>query len=107
MVLQLPLGISYFTVTVVFLGIGSYLVAAPFLQAIAGWSYVQFGDGERLLFEPWTYPFLIVAGLVLLLATLHLVRLAARAHGYYAKALLVKYGQREGAAQGLSPSHAH
>ncbi|MBP7159449.1 MAG: hypothetical protein KBA36_11660, partial [Thermomonas sp.] len=57
-----------------------------------------FGFGEYIrldgfsLFDPssmWTWPLSILAGVVLVFATLHLARFIGRMHGKLAKAMLV------------------
>ncbi len=87
---MLPLGVTYFTVVVVALSIGAALIAMPF----GSW----FGFGEYIhvdgfsLFDPnapWTWPLSILAGVVLVFATLHLARFIGRMHGRLAKAMLV------------------
>ncbi len=93
MTLQLPLGITYFVSTVTSVSVGVWLMSVPVLQSVTGRTYVQVGAGRELLFESWTFPFLVVGGLALLLTTLHVVRLVGRLHGAYAKALLVLWGR--------------
>ena len=89
-VAMLPLGIAYFTVVVTTMSVGLALIAMPF----GHW----FGFGEYVhvhgfsLFDPnspWLWPFSILAGVLLLFATLHLARLVGRMHGKLAKYLLV------------------
>ena len=93
MTMQLPLGITYFVSTVTSISVGAWLVSVPVIQSITGRTYVQVGAGRELLFDSWTFPFLVVGGLALLLATLHIVRLVGRLHGAYAKALLVLWSR--------------
>ena len=92
MVLQLPLGIMYFTVSVTGLITGLALIVAPFVQLILGRSYVDFNDTEYL-YSWWQMPLLVIGGALLLLVTLNVIRLAGRAHAAYAKAMLVRSGQ--------------
>ncbi len=92
MVLQLPLGITYFTVTITGLATGSAMIALPFVQLYTGHSYVEFGGGSEYLFRDWQMPLLLIGGALLTLATLNLVRLTGWAHGAYAKAMLVRAG---------------
>jgi Putative sensor len=97
MLLQLPLGIIYFTVSVTGLATGLACIALPVVQWATGHSYVSFGTSEYV-FAWWQWPLLMVGGALLVLATLNLVRVAGRAHGAYAKAMLVRAGQRAEAA---------
>ena len=88
-VAMLPLGATYFTVAVTGLALGVALVAWPF----AWW----FGNPEVINIElgwldpasPWAWPLSIVAGLLVVFATLHLARFVGRMHGKLAKAMLV------------------
>jgi Putative sensor len=93
MLLQLPLGIVYFTVSVTGLATGLGLISAPLVQLATGHSYVTFGNSEYM-YSWWQMPLLVVGGALLTLVTLNLIRLAGRAHAAYAKAMLVRAGQR-------------
>jgi hypothetical protein len=96
MLAMLPLGILYFTVTVSLLATSLGLTIAPLLAgfgAFDGWSL----DGSRWgYWEPanvlgaWELPIVFACGVVLLFATLHLLRGIGRVHGAVAKHLLVK-----------------
>lgn len=92
MVLMLPLGIIYFTITVTLLSVSIAFIGAPLAWtfgdfdhelATINWGYgahiPTFGDALVLL----------VVGVLLLFATLHLVRGLGRMHGLIAKSLLV------------------
>lgn len=96
MLLMLPLGIIYFTLATTLLAIGISFVLAP----IASWTgigdawlhsnhVVLYGlDGvpvEGALLLP-----MLLGGVLLLFATLHLARAIGRGHGLLAKHLLVK-----------------
>ncbi|GAA0685832.1 sensor domain-containing protein [Dyella marensis] len=92
MVLMLPLGIVYFTITVTLLSVSIAFIGAPLAWtfgdfdhelATINWGYgahvPTFGDALVLL----------AVGVLLLFATLHLVRGLGRMHGLIAKSLLV------------------
>jgi uncharacterized membrane protein len=92
MVLMLPLGIIYFTLTVTLLAVSIAFIGAPL-----AWT---FGDFDHELANiNWGYGahvptfgdalVLLVVGVLLLFATLHLVRGLGRMHGLIAKSLLV------------------
>ena len=102
MLLQLPLGIAYFTVSVTGLATGLGMIGLPFVQLVTGRSFVDINGSEYLL-SWWQMPLLVIGGALLVLLTLNLVRLAGSAHGAYAKAMLVRAGQprAETAAQPL------
>jgi hypothetical protein len=93
MVLQLPLGIVYFTVSVTGLVTGLALMCAPFVQLATGRTWLEFGSVNELSFSWWLMPLVVVGGALLVLVTLNLIRLGGRAHGAYAKAMLVRAGQ--------------
>ena len=93
MLLQLPLGIVYFTVSVTGLATGLGMIGLPFVQLATGRTYVDLG-GSELSLSWWWMPLLVIGGALLVLVTLNLVRLAGRAHGAYAKSMLVRAGQQ-------------
>lgn len=87
--LMLPLGIAYFSVAVVGLSLSLSTLAAPLLGLLGnGGVYI---GGMDLIEHPWTWPLLMLAGAVMLTATLHLARLLGRGHGHLAKHLLVRH----------------
>jgi uncharacterized membrane protein len=96
MVLMLPLGVIYFSITVTLLTLSAGFVAAPVLWwlAQAGWisfhGHLHMGTGS--LDPAIASPFLFVGGIVLLFASLHLIRFIGRCHGRLAKHLLVEAG---------------
>ena len=85
MLLQLPLGIVYFVIVVTGLSVSLSLVAAP-LAVLFGAS-LWLGDGAMPVY---LFPFVSLAGLALLLLTLHVCRGVGRVHGALAKYLLVR-----------------
>ena len=89
MVLQLPLGILYFTVLVTMIAFGLAGIFVPVLQWGLDMPVMQFGTTEY--FAPWWLipPMVMVGGLWLLL-TMHLAKLVGRLHGRFAKAMLVR-----------------
>ncbi len=88
MVLQLPLGVVYFTVVTTALAMSATAVAYPIAQSFTGYPLLQFG-GYGYLLEPWAVPLVIVLGLLGFVVTLHLCRGIGALHATYAKALLV------------------
>jgi len=99
MLLMLPLGIAYFTVATTLLVVGVSFVLAP----IAVWTGLAEGwfdlpdtvlvgiDGAML--QGWELVLMLLGGVLLLFATLHLARAIGRGHGLLAKHLLVKTAQ--------------
>ena len=92
LVLMLPIGIAYFTLTVTFMALGLGLIAAPFAQLIAGHTWINFEvNGVHEWLPPtWTLPFFVIAGFLVLLGWLHATRWIGRGHALYAKAMLVR-----------------
>jgi uncharacterized membrane protein len=87
---MLPLGIAYFTVVVTMMSVGLALIAAPIAQVLGYGDYVHMDhSGWFDPASPWAWPLLVLAGLLLVFATLHLARLIGRLHGKLAKAMLV------------------
>lgn len=89
MLLQLPLGVFYFTVAVAGFAGGAYLIVLPFLQWIGGHTYIHYGSNStEFLFQTWQLPLLFVAGCLVVLGSMHLVRAIGRGHARYAEAML-------------------
>jgi hypothetical protein len=103
MLMMLPLGILYFTLTITLLSTALSFIAAPFL-VMTGYAVVsQNYDGWLLLgMENGVFgsslgyvglPLAFAFGVALLFATLHLARGIGYLHGQFAKHLLVKSSQ--------------
>jgi len=89
--LMLPLGIAYFTVVVSLMSLSLSLVASPILYWIGlPGADIRIGGGINLLAFPWLAPVIVALGVVLLFATLHVVRGVGKVHGLIAKHLLVR-----------------
>lgn len=88
MVLQLPLGVLYFTLLVSGFATTLSLVALPFMQEIAGVPLIQ-ANGYSYVLEIWAYPLSIAAGLLGMVVLLWVVKGIGTLHGAYAKAMLV------------------
>ena len=99
MLLMLPLGVAYFTLATTLLSVGLGFVLAPiavWTGLVERWSggsdAVMVGfDGVPL--EGWELGLMLLAGVLLMFATLHLARAIGRGHGLLAKHLLVKSAQ--------------
>jgi uncharacterized membrane protein len=101
MLLMLPLGIAYFTIAVVLVVVSLAFIGAPLVWALhAPWLsdlyvdhqvMVDFGYGAHV--PGWGDAIVLcAAGVLLLFATLHLVRALGRLHGHLARHLLVRGG---------------
>jgi uncharacterized membrane protein len=90
MLLMLPLGIVYFTVAVTLLSVSLAFIGSPFVKAF-GFNVINMDvDGFSYYGPGWAGTIaLCLVGIVLLFATLHLVRGIGRLHGQVAKHLLV------------------
>ncbi len=88
-ILQLGLGIAYFTVFVVLIGLSVYLIAMPITVLVLDMpAYIILGDTEYLATD-WSVPIFFLLGVLLLPATMHLAKLVGRGHGALAKFMLV------------------
>jgi uncharacterized membrane protein len=94
MVLQLPLGIIYFTLIVTLGSVSLGLIAEPVLKY--AFSFPIYVQHDHSFFLPdWAMPLVVLAGFLLLVATLHAAKGIGRLHAKYAKALLVKKDRAE------------
>ncbi len=89
MVLQLPLGILYFTIVITMLSLGLTGIALPVLQYGFGLPPLQF-DGTAYFAPGWLMPIILVVGVLWLIVTLHLAKFIGGVHGRFAKAMLVR-----------------
>jgi hypothetical protein len=88
MVLQLPLGIVYFTIMVTAIALSTSLIALPIAQVALNTPIIRMGSYGYLI-EPWAFPLLVAAGLLGYLITLWLAKGIGFLHGQYAKVMLV------------------
>lgn len=90
MLLMLPLGIIYFTIAVTLLSLSLAFIGSPFVKAF-GFNVINMDvDGFSYYGPGWPGTLaLCLVGIVLLFATLHLVRGIGHVHGQVAKHLLV------------------
>jgi hypothetical protein len=88
MILQLPLGVIYFSVFVTLLALALGLMAAPVVQTVVGMPIFQFGE-TRYWMPVWLLAIVACGGFLLIFVTMHLAKWIGRAHGALAKFLLV------------------
>jgi len=88
MLLQLPLGVVYFSLMVVLVSLALSVFAIPIIQTIFSQPTIYINSGVYY-FPVWSYPLVIVGGVLLFLGTMHLAKLIGYIHGRFAKALLV------------------
>lgn len=89
MLLQLPLGVIYFSLNVSLISIALGLMASPILQLISKNSVTYLESGQVVGVPFWVTILLSIGGAILLTLTLHLARAIGGLHGRYAKLLLV------------------
>ena len=87
LVLQMPLGVIYFTMIVTLIAVSLALVAAPFVQVWMHFPVITI-DGGYIFLSPGVLALLELGGVILLTSTMHLIRGLGGLHGRYAKALL-------------------
>jgi Putative sensor len=88
MVLQMPLGILYFTINVTLIAVALSFMAAPFIRIF--WNIPVITRGvEWILLPYWELILLAIGGFILLTLNMHLVRAIGGLHGQYAKWMLV------------------
>lgn len=88
MVLQLPLGIMYFSLGVAAITVSTVGVVWPIAQLFTDYPLIQMG-GYGYVLQPWATPIAMLGGVLCFVITLHLVRLIGKGHAIYAKAMLV------------------
>ncbi|HTV85812.1 MAG TPA: sensor domain-containing protein [Dyella sp.] len=98
MILMLPLGIIYFTLTITMISISISFAGAPILKAVADSYHLDYNScdasGRICDFVSWWNGWpgaftLCVLGILLLFATLHMVRGLGHLHGQIARHMLV------------------
>jgi hypothetical protein len=90
MILKLPLGIIYFVVFIVLIALSLFGVALPILEQ--GFDIQPLVINNIPYYTPvWMLPLTVIAGILLLILTMHLAKVLGRMQGALAKALLVRY----------------
>jgi len=88
MVLQLPIGIVYFTVATIFVALSLGFISQPVLQLVFNLPMAQI-DNTSYYTPGVLMPLVVLAGILLLVITMHLARYVGKMHGALAKAMLV------------------
>lgn len=88
MLLQLPLGVIYFTVLVTGLATSVATILLPAIQEVADSPVIRIGEYGYLI-DAWAYPLVVVLGVLGLVVMLWVARGIGYMHGAYAKAMLV------------------
>jgi hypothetical protein len=88
MVLQMPLGIIYFTLNVVLISVALSAMATPIIQIFSNIPVISLNSGPVFL-PYWALLLVAIAGFILLTLTMHLARAVGWLHARYAKWMLV------------------
>lgn len=88
MILQLPLGVLYFTIFVCLISTSLGLMVSPILEIVFDEPLIRLGAMAYYI-PTWQMPLVVAGGFILFLASMHLAKLIGRAHGSFAKTLLV------------------
>ena len=94
MVLQLPLGIIYFTIMVTALALSAAVIALPILQVVLKQPIIR-DLNYGYLIQPWAMPLVMALGILGFFVTLWIAKGIGFVHGQWAKTMLV--GRFEGA----------
>ena len=89
MLLQLPLGIAYFTVFITLISTSLVLIVSP----IWVWAFnlpVFTNNNTQYYLNGWITPIMVIAGVLLFFITLHLAKVIGNLHGNMAKTMLVR-----------------
>jgi len=90
MILKLPLGIIYFVVFIVLISLALSGIALPILEQVFDLQPLVINNVPY--YTPvWLLPLTVIAGILLLILTMHLAKVLGRMQGALAKALLVSY----------------
>jgi hypothetical protein len=88
MILQMPLGVLYFSLNVTLLALALSMLAAPFVQLI--WHLPLITNyGQHYFLPSWGLALVEIGGVLVLTGTMHLARAIGWLHGRYAKWMLV------------------
>jgi len=89
MVIQFVLGTIYFVLLVTILSLSLSFIAIPFVQEFLLIGPITWSDGIRYFFPNWSYPLVVLGGVLLWTIFMNLARGIGQLHGRMAKALLV------------------
>ncbi len=87
-IIQLPLGIFYFTLFVTLISVSLDFIAMPITEGILNIPVFD-ADGTEYHIANWLIPFVFLGGVLLITATMHLAKLLGHTHAKLAKAMLV------------------
>jgi hypothetical protein len=88
MLLQLPLGIIYFTLMVFLVSLSLALLLTPIFQLVYNLPTISIYSDQYFIPNIWL-PFISAVGLLLMTASMHLAKVLGNMHSKYAKGLLI------------------
>ena len=89
MIMQMPLGIIYFSVLAGLIGASVWLIGRPIWELVFDMpTFIVWPYGFYT--ATWAMPFVVIGGILLLFATMHLAKLLGKLHGAWAKLMLVQ-----------------
>jgi len=89
LILQMPLGVIYFSVFITLIASSLFGIAWPFLQIGLDYPFVQV-NGVHYYLTGFGMFLSIIAGILLFFLTMHLAKLLGQVHGMLAKLMLVR-----------------
>jgi hypothetical protein len=88
LILQMPLGVLYFSLMIVLIVFSLGVIVGPMIQWIFGFPTYQI-DGIGYYLPVWELVLIQLGGIILLTLTMHLARGIGWLHGRYAKWMLM------------------
>jgi len=88
MFIQFVLGNIYFIMLVTLFALSLTGIAIPFIQEILNLPFIDAGSTGYYV-PQWGYPLVLLAGILLWTATMHLVKQIGKLHGHYARVMLI------------------
>jgi uncharacterized membrane protein len=88
LILHFPLGLVYFTITFLMFALSIKCTIYPVWYGVLDRPLITLGQP---LYPPvWSFPLIIVFGIVLFFSSLHFAKLTGKAHGRFAKSMLIR-----------------
>ena len=88
MIVQFVLGIFYFVILVTVFSLSLSGFAIPILQEVFNLPF-RYDSGMYYYMPQWVYPLVIIAGIFLWTAMMHIVKWIGGLHGRFAKFMLI------------------
>lgn len=89
MILLMPLGTFYFTLIVTLFSVALSFIGAPFVQYVSNEPFIDITITTGYWIPFYLMPFVVAAGGLLVVLTLHLAKAIGKLHGRFAKTMLV------------------